>query len=113
MPKSRILVLVHETLVPPDTLEGVRDQDAAEFRTEYDVITCLRNCGHQVRPVGIGDSLMELRTVLADWHGQLGGGAILMTWSDPSEPCGQGIRTRGLPSRTFVELDGGLITTVT
>jgi CRISPR-associated protein Cas2 len=47
------------------------------------------------------------------WHGQLGGGAILMTWSDPSEPFGQGIRTRGLPSRTFVELDGGLITTVT
>jgi CRISPR-associated protein Cas2 len=51
--------------------------------------------------------------VLADWHGQLGGGAILMTWSDPAEPCGQGIHTRGLPSRTFVELDGGLITTVT
>jgi CRISPR-associated protein Cas2 len=44
--------------------------------------------------------------VLAGWYGQLGGGAILMTWSDPSEPRGQGSRTRGLPSRTFVELDG-------
>jgi CRISPR-associated protein Cas2 len=51
--------------------------------------------------------------VLADWHAQLGGGAILMTWSDQSEPCGQGVRTRGLPRRIFVELDGGLITTVT
>jgi CRISPR-associated protein Cas2 len=51
--------------------------------------------------------------VLTDWHRQLGGGAILMTWRDPSEACGQGIRTLGLPSRTFVELDGGPITTVT
>ena len=51
--------------------------------------------------------------VLADWYRQLGGGAIVMTWRDPTEPCGQGIRTLGLPSHTFVELDGGLITTVT
>lgn len=50
--------------------------------------------------------------VLADWHGQLGGGAILMTWRDPAEPCGQGIRTLGLPSRKFAELDGGLTTTL-
>lgn len=71
MPKLRILVLVHETLVPPETLEGLRDQDAAEFRTEYDVIRCLRNCGHEVRPIGIGDSLTELRTVLADWRPQV------------------------------------------
>ena len=51
--------------------------------------------------------------VLAGWHRQLGGGAIVMTWRDPSEPCGQGLRTLGLPARTFAELDGGLITTVT
>lgn len=52
-------------------------------------------------------------SVLASWYGQLGGGSVLMTWRDPKEPCGQGIRALGLPSRTFVELDGGLITTVT
>lgn len=51
--------------------------------------------------------------VLVDWHGQLGGGSILMTWRDAGEPCGQGIRTLGLPARTFVELDGGLVTTFT
>jgi len=50
--------------------------------------------------------------VLADWHGSLGGGSIVMTWRDPAEPCGQGILTLGLPARTFVELDGGLVTTV-
>jgi D-alanine-D-alanine ligase len=71
MPKQRILVLVHETLVPPETLEGVRDQDAADFRTEYDVISCLRASGHDVRPIGIGDSLTELRSLLADWRPQV------------------------------------------
>jgi D-alanine-D-alanine ligase len=69
--KLRILVLVHETLVPPETLDGVHDRDAQEYRTEYDVISCLRNCGHEVRPVGVGDSLTELRVMLADWRPQV------------------------------------------
>ncbi len=71
MPKLRILVLVHETLVPPKTLKGVRARDAAEYRTEFDVISCLRQCGHEVRPIGIGDSLTELRTTMADWRPQI------------------------------------------
>jgi D-alanine-D-alanine ligase len=71
MAKQRILVLVHETLVPPDSLEGVREQDAAEYRTEYDVISCLRASGHEVRPIGIGDSLTELRTTIQDWQPQV------------------------------------------
>jgi CRISPR-associated protein Cas2 len=37
----------------------------------------------------------RVSTVLADWHRQLGGGAILMTWRDANEACGQGIRTLG------------------
>ena len=71
MAKQRILVLVHETLVPPDSLEGVREQDAAEYRTEYDVISCLRASGHDVRPIGIGDSLTELRATIQDWRPQV------------------------------------------
>jgi D-alanine-D-alanine ligase len=64
-------VLVHETLVPPATLEGVRERDAAEFRTEYDVTSCLREMGHDVRPIGIGDSLTELRASIQDWKPQV------------------------------------------
>jgi D-alanine-D-alanine ligase len=70
MQKLRILVLVHETLVPPDSLDGVREQDAAEFRTEFDVISCLRSLGHEVRPIGIGDSLNELRATIQHWQPQ-------------------------------------------
>ena len=49
--------------------------------------------------------------VLEDWFSGLGGSSIVMTWRDVKEPCGQGLRTLGLPARTFVELEGGLITT--
>ena len=49
--------------------------------------------------------------VLADWFGALGGGSVVMTWQDAKQPCGQGLLTLGIPARTFVELDGGLITT--
>ncbi len=71
MHKIRILVLVHETLVPPETLEGIGEQAAAEYRTEYDVVSCLRESGHDVRPIGIGDSLTELRTTIQDWRPQV------------------------------------------
>jgi D-alanine-D-alanine ligase len=67
----RVLVLVHETLVPPDSLRGVRDEAAAEFQTEYDVVSCLKNAGHDVRPIGIGDSLTELRAAIHDWQPQV------------------------------------------
>jgi len=67
MKKLRILVLVHETLVPPATLEGISEHDAAEYQTEFDVTSCLRKMGHDVRPLGIGDSLTELRTTIQEW----------------------------------------------
>ena len=71
MPDQRVLVLVHETLVPPDSLDGVRERDADEYRTEFDVIQALRASGHEVRPVGIGDSLAELRSAVQDWRPQV------------------------------------------
>lgn len=68
MKKLRALVLVHETLVPPDSIDHLTDQQADEFRTEWDVITTLRELGHDVRPLGIGDSLTELRTAITGWQ---------------------------------------------
>lgn len=45
-------------------------------------------------------------SVLEEWHEALGRGSILMTWTDKSEPSGQGLRTLGVPARELVELDG-------
>lgn len=68
MKKLRIVVLVHESLVPPATLEDCTQREADEFRTEFDIITRLRQSGHEVRPLGIGDSLGELRMLIREWR---------------------------------------------
>jgi D-alanine-D-alanine ligase len=68
MKPQRILVLMHETLVPPDDLSGCTQQQIDEFRTEYDVIQHLKASGHQVRCLGLGDNLAELTHVIHDWR---------------------------------------------
>jgi D-alanine-D-alanine ligase len=66
--KLRTLVLVHATLVPPDSLEGATEKEIDEWRTEYDVITHLKAAGHEVLPLGLSDSLSELRRGIIDWR---------------------------------------------
>ena len=46
MKKRRVLVLVHSDLVPPDSLEGHDEKAIREWKTEYDVVSTLRNMGH-------------------------------------------------------------------
>jgi len=67
MKKLRALVVVHASLIPPDTLEGYTDKQIEEWRTEYDVTSTLRKMGHEVRCVGVLDSLTELRITIAEW----------------------------------------------
>lgn len=67
MKKVRTLVLVHSTLVPPESLDGATEKEIAEWRTEYDVITHLKAAGHEVLPLGLSDSLSDLRRAIIDW----------------------------------------------
>ena len=68
MKTLRILVLVHPSLVPPESTAGLTDQQIDDWRTEYDVITTLRTVGHEVRCLGVLDSLTELRTAITEWR---------------------------------------------
>jgi D-alanine-D-alanine ligase len=68
MRRLRALVVVHASLVPPQTLEGHSEKEIDEWRTEYDVTATLRKRGHDVRCVGVLDSLTELRAAIADWQ---------------------------------------------
>jgi len=68
MKRSSVLVVLHPSLMPPDTLEGHDPRAVAEWRTEYDVIQTLRANGHEVRALGVLDSITELRTTIADWQ---------------------------------------------
>jgi D-alanine-D-alanine ligase len=67
MKKLRTLVVVHASLVPPESLEGYSPKQVDEWRTEYDVASTLRASGHEVRCIGVLDSLTELRSAIADW----------------------------------------------
>ena len=67
MKKLRTLVVVHASLVPPESIEGHTDKEIDEWRTEYNVITTLRDCGHDVRCLGVLDSLTEMRQTIAEW----------------------------------------------
>jgi D-alanine-D-alanine ligase len=69
--KRRILLLVNEALVPPDDLRGLSEDQIEACRTEYNVLSTLSNEGHQVRVLGIGDKIGELRRVIRDWRPQI------------------------------------------
>jgi D-alanine-D-alanine ligase len=66
MKRLRILVLMHEDLVPPDPLNG-QEVAGAEWKTEYDVVSTLRKLGHDVKPLGVKSDLGVLRSAVEDW----------------------------------------------
>ncbi|MBS0375626.1 MAG: D-alanine--D-alanine ligase [Proteobacteria bacterium] len=68
MRKLRLLVAVHETLIPPSTLAGHEQREIDEWRTEFDVVSHLTAAGHDVRCIGLLDSLTELRTTIQEWR---------------------------------------------
>ena len=67
MRKKRVLVLMHEDLVPPDDIAGKSDAEIIEYKTEYDVVTGLREHGHEVQPLGLYDDLTPLRRAVQNF----------------------------------------------
>src|SRR6185436_15225919 len=79
--KLRVMVLCHEDLVPPESIDGLTTKEIAPFKTEWDVISTLRKIGHEVSPVGvynnlgiIGNALLEHKphiafNLLEEFHG--------------------------------------------
>jgi len=65
MKRLRILVLMHADLVPPEPLTG-QDVTRAEWKTEYDVVSTLRQLGHDVTPLGVKSDLGVLRAAIED-----------------------------------------------
>ena len=68
MKKLRVLVLMHESLVPPDSLEGHSEEEILEWKTEFDVVSTLREIGHEVLPLGVYDDLGDLRRATEDFR---------------------------------------------
>ncbi|ANM30840.1 D-alanine--D-alanine ligase [Acidobacteria bacterium Mor1] len=66
--KRRVLVLMHEDLVPPESIEGLSDKEIAPFKTEYDVVVTLEEIGHEVKPLGVGSDLGVIRRAIHDFR---------------------------------------------
>lgn len=63
-PQRRVLVLMHESLVPPESIRGMTDKEIAPFKTEFDVTATLREMGHDVLPLGVASDLGVLRNAM-------------------------------------------------
>lgn len=68
---KRILLMTHETLVPPQDIRGISEARADEVRAEHDVLEALRRREHDVRVIGLGDDLTPLRETIEDWRPHL------------------------------------------
>jgi D-alanine-D-alanine ligase len=71
MSNKRVIVLMHDSLVPPDELKRPEDRDTADWKTEYDVMTELRRLGHEVRALGVSYDLTPIRNAIEDWQPHL------------------------------------------
>jgi D-alanine-D-alanine ligase len=67
MKSLRVLVLTHPAFVPPDSVEGLSEQERYDLKTEYDVITTLRENGHEVSVLGVQEDLSPIRTQIDSW----------------------------------------------
>lgn len=68
MKKLRVLVLVREGYIPPGSTEGYSEEQIASWKMEFDVIATLRECGHEVRPIGVSSDLTPIREAIQDWE---------------------------------------------
>jgi D-alanine-D-alanine ligase len=64
--KLRVLALVHDYLIPPEDTSGF-DLATVEWKTEYDVISTLREIGHDVQVLGVRDDLGGIRQTITEW----------------------------------------------
>jgi D-alanine-D-alanine ligase len=67
MKKLRVLALMNRDLIPPDSIEGLTDEQMAPWKMEYDVVVTLNEIGHETLKLGVADDLAPLRAALGDF----------------------------------------------
>ena len=66
MKRLRVLVLMHEDLVPPEQVNG-HDLKTVAWRTEHDVVSTLKKLGHEVLPLGVKSELDVIHSAIEGW----------------------------------------------
>jgi D-alanine-D-alanine ligase len=65
--KLRVLVLMHEDLVPPDDVDQMSESQFHEIKTESYVLKALAELGHEVKKLGVHDSVGPIRNAVERW----------------------------------------------
>jgi D-alanine-D-alanine ligase len=65
--KLRVVALVREGLIPPESMQGHSDKEIAKWKAEFDVINTLKEMGHEVRPVAVFNDLGPIREAILEW----------------------------------------------
>lgn len=66
MKRLRVLVLMHEDLIPPLRPAGEVPR-SVEWKTEADVLATLTELGHEARPLGVKRDVGVISAAIAEW----------------------------------------------
>ena len=67
MKKLRVLAVCRPDQLPPDSLDGLTEQEVFACKTEWDVFTALRESGHELQGLGVQFDLTPLRNAIEEW----------------------------------------------
>jgi D-alanine-D-alanine ligase len=62
--RCRVLVLLDEDQIPPESLNGADPKTMASWRMEYDVLAALRQCGHELLLLPLSNDLTPIRPAI-------------------------------------------------
>jgi D-alanine-D-alanine ligase len=66
--KLRVLVLMHEDLVPPEDAASLSEAEFHRVKTECDILEALETLGHDARPLGVRDAVVPIRHTVEEWE---------------------------------------------
>ena len=67
MKKLRVAALIRDGLIPPEDAQSYNQDNPPEWKMEFDIMATLRECGHEVKPVGLFDDLTPVRNNIREW----------------------------------------------
>ena len=65
--KLRVLLLMHEDLVPPEDPSTLSEAEFHRIKTECDILAALKKLGHHTRTLGVRDAVLPIRHAIEEW----------------------------------------------
>ncbi|MFK7894878.1 MAG: D-alanine--D-alanine ligase [Myxococcota bacterium] len=66
--KLRVLMLMHEDLVPPEDISTLSESEFHRVKTESDILQALAELGHETKRLGVRDAVLPIRHAIEEWE---------------------------------------------